>query len=334
MLTVRYRLRLWSFLRQFRPLTVARNFQDRVGSICSRTSLKSLIHAVTVAELLSFYRAAQALGTTQSSVSARIKALEDELGILLFERNTRGVRLTEAGRIFVQRVSAGVDQLDHAVKTAGMTASGERGRLRIGVHALIPHSFLAELICRYRVDHPGIEVDIVEGTARDTVMQLRADRLDVVFVAGTPDLPDCHSRPMWTEPLLAVLPEQHPLAAQPAITWDDMASETFLVRHGGTGPQVHHHIVLRLAGRWSAPSILRFDVGRSTLLSMVGQGFGVTIAGAATSLLPSTGVVFLPIADELEPVAFSAIWLPSNRDAALHQLLDLANEMNGPVRAR
>ncbi|MCR8493433.1 LysR family transcriptional regulator [Brucella anthropi] len=300
----------------------------------SRIPLASLIQTLAVAEHLSFCRAAQALGTTQSSVSARIKALEEDLGILLFERNTRGVRLTEAGRLFVERVSAGVDQLDHAVKSAGLAASGKRGRLRIGIHALIPHSFLAELIGQYREDHPGIEVQIAEGTARHSVMRLRADQLDVVFVAGTPDLPDCHSRPIWTEPLLAVLPEQHPLAAQPAVTWDDLASEAFLVRHGGTGPQVHDHILLRLAGRWSAPSILRFDVGRSTLLSMVGQGFGVTIAGAATSLLPSTGVVFLPIADELEPVAFSAIWLPSNRDVALHQLLDLANEINVLVRAR
>ncbi len=82
--------------------------------------------------------------------------MEEYLGILLFERNTRGVRLTEAGRLFVERVSAGVDQLDHAVKTAGMAASGECGRLRIGIHALIPRSFLAELIVQYREDHPCI----------------------------------------------------------------------------------------------------------------------------------------------------------------------------------
>lgn len=314
-----------------RPTSIIDRQSGLPTSLGSRIPLASLIQTLAVAEHLSFCRAAQALGTTQSSVSARIKALEEELGILLFDRNTRGVRLTEAGRLFVERVSAGVDQLDHAVKTAGMAASGERGRLRIGIHALIPQSFLANLIGQYRENHPGIEVEIAEGTARDMVMQLRADRLDVAFVAGTPDPPDCHSRPIWTEPLLAVLPEQHPLAAQPAVTWDDLASEVFLVRYGGTGPQVHDHIVLRLAGRWSAPSILRFDVGRSTLLSMVGQDFGVTVAGAATSLLPSTGVVFLPIADELEPVAFSVIWLPTNRDAALHHLLGLANEMKGLV---
>jgi DNA-binding transcriptional LysR family regulator len=130
----------------------------------------------------------------QSSVSARVKALEEDLGILLFERHARGVKLTEAGRHFVERIAAGVDHLDHAVKTAGMAAIGKCGRIRIGIHALIPGSFHAELIAQYRKTHPGIEVEMTEGTARDAVMQLRADRLDVAFVAGKPELPDCHTR--------------------------------------------------------------------------------------------------------------------------------------------
>ena len=301
-------------------------------SLGSRIPLAALIQTLAVAEYLNFRHAANALGVAQSSVSARVKALEDDLGILLFERHARGVRLTEAGRHFVERIAAGVDQLDHAVKTAGMAAAGESGRLRVGVHALIPHSFLAKLIGQYREVHPGVEDEMTEGTARDAVMQLRADTLDVVFVAGTPELPDCHSRRIWTEPLLAVLPERHPFAERSAVTWADLADETFLVRHGGTGPQVHSHIVLRHAGRWPAPSILRFDVGRGALLSMVGQGFGVTIVGAATALLPTSGVAFLPFADEPEPITFSAIWSPSNRSAALRNLLTLASDMGRPSR--
>jgi DNA-binding transcriptional LysR family regulator len=295
--------------------------------------MMTLVHILAVAEYLNFRHAANALGVAQSSVSARVKALEEDLGILLFERHARGVRLTEAGRHFVERIAAGVDQLDHAVKTASMAAAGKYGRLRIGIHALIPGSFLAELIAQYREEHPGIDVELTEGTARDAVMQLRADRLDVAFVAGKPDLPDCHTRPIWTEPLVAVLPERHPLAGQSAVTWAELAGETFLVRYGGTGPQVHDHIVLRHAGRWPAPSILRFDVERGTMLSMVGQGFGSTIVGAATMLLPTTSIVFLPFADEPEPVAFTAIWSPSNRSAALRNLLNLASDMGRMVCA-
>lgn len=320
-------------MRRRHPATMIDRQWGMPTSLGSRIPMASLIQTLAVAEYLNFRHAANALGVAQSSVSARVKALEDDLGILLFERHARGVRLTEAGRYFVERVAIGVDQLDHAVKTAGMWAAGECGRLRIGIHALIPRSFLAELIGQYRENHPGIEVEITEGTARDAIMQLRVDRLDVAFVAGTPELPDCHSRPIWTEPLVAVLPDRHRLAGQPAITWADLVGEAFLVRHGGTGPQVHDHIVLRLAGRWPAPSILRFDVGRGTLLSMVGQGFGVTIVGAATSMLQPSGVVFVPFADEPEPVPFSAIWSPFNRSAALRNLLTLASDMGRLVRA-
>jgi len=294
--------------------------------------MAALLQTLAVAEHLNFRHAANSLGVSQSSISARVKALEEELGVLLFERNTRGVRLTAVGRYFVERIAAGVDQLDHAVKTAGMAAQGECGRLRIGVHALMPRSFLAELIGQYREDHSSIEVEITEGTARDAIMQVRADRLDIAFVVGAPELPDCHSRRIWTEPLVAALPERHPLAGRSAVAWTDLAGETFLVRHGGTGPQVHDHIVLRLAGHWHTPSILRFEVERSTLLSMVGQGFGITIVGAATSLLPTSGTVFLPIVDEPEPVAFSAVWSPFNRSAALRNLLALAEEMSRLVQ--
>ncbi len=290
--------------------------------------MASLIQTLAVAEHLNFRHAANALGVSLSSVSARVKALEEDLGVLLFERHARGVRLTEAGRRFVKLAAAGIDQLDHAVKTASTAALGECGRLRIGVHALIPGSFLAELIARYREDHPGVDVEVTEGTARDAIMKLRADQLDIVFVAGAPELPDCHSRRIWTEPLVAALPARHRLAEQAVVTWADLACETFLVRHGGTGPQVHDHILLRLAGRWPTSSIQRFDVERGTLLSMVGQGFGITIVGAATSLLPMWGVTFLPFADEPEPVPFSAVWSPFNQSATLRNLLNLACEMD------
>lgn len=292
-----------------------------------RVPLASLIQTLAVAEHLSFYRAAKALGVSQSSVSARIKALEEDLGVRLFERNTRGVRLTEAGRLFVERVSAGVEHLDHAVKSAGMAALGECGRLRVGVHGLIPHSFLANLIGRYRDDYPGIDLEIAEGTAREAITQLRAGHLDIAFVVGTPDLPDCRSRRVWTEPLVVAMSDRHSLAGQEHVTWAELTGETFLVRPGGPGPQVHDHILLRLAGRWPAPTILRIGVERASLLSMVGQGFGITLLGAASSLSPVAGVRFLPIADEPEPIVFSAVWSPFNQSAALRNLLDLADEM-------
>lgn len=301
--------------------------ESRPALLSARVPMAALIQCLAVAEHLSFRHAANAIGISQSCVSARVKALEDELGVLLFERSTRGVRLTEAGRHFVEQVAAGIDQLDHAVRTAGAFARGDEGCLRIGVHAMTPGSFLTDLLGRYHEEHPGITVEISEGTARNVVMQIRAARLDIAFVAGAPELSDCHARRIWTESLVAVLPASHPLAHHAGVTWADLAGDTFLVRRGGTGPQAYDHIVLRSAGRWPVPSILRFEVERGTLLSMIAQGYGVTIAGEAAALVDTPGVVFRPFLDEPEPVPFSAVWSPYNRGAALRNLLSLADEM-------
>jgi len=171
-------------------------------------------------------------------------------------------------------------------------------------------------------------MEIAEGTAREVIFQLRADQLDIAFIAGAPDLPDCHTRRIWHEPLLAVLSTEHRLAQDDGVTWDDLAGEAFLVRLGGTGPQAYDLIIQRMAGRWlDAPLILRCGVERCTLFQMVAQGMGVSIAGQSAALVDMPGVVFRPFRDEPEPFPFSAVWSPYNQSASLRNLLDLAREL-------
>jgi len=287
----------------------------------------ALVQTLAVAQYLSFHRAALALGTSQSSVSARIKALETDLGITLFDRNTRGVRLTEAGRRFVDQVDDAMGILDRAVKTAGMQARGEAGVLRIGVHALTPDCFLNRLLGRFRSTRPGVRMHITESTAREALLMVRESRLDLAFMACTPEIPDLQSRVIWRDRLTAALPVGHPLTAYPNVEWRQLLAETFLVRHSGTGPQVHDLIVLRSAGKWPVPTILRYDVGRSALLSMIAAGHGISLFVEEAAAKAITNVTFLPISDEPETIPFSAIWSPRNRDPALLDLLTLARKM-------
>lgn len=312
------------------PLSVLdrTKIEQKIPSLGARIPLSALLQALAVAEHLNFRHAAKTLNIGQSSVSARIKALEEELGVMLFERHARGVRLTDAGRHFVEKVAVGIDQLEQAVKTATMRARSENGRLRVGVHALVAGSFLADLLGRFRKAHPSVAVEISEGVARETIPRLREGQLDLAFVTGVPQLSDCHSRYIWGERLLVALPATHELADRMKITWSDLRHETFLVWRDGTGPQMRDLIILRLAGGWPSPSIQRCDVGQVALLSMVGHEFGVTVVGESSTLLSTTGVVFLPIADELEPVRFSAVWSPYNQSPVLRNLLILARRMS------
>lgn len=233
----------------------------------------------------------------------------------------------------MEQVASGIDLIDHAVRTAAIAAAGDSGRLHVGVHGLIPGSFLDMLLTRFRAEHPAIVIEMVEGSARETLAHLHARRIDVAFLVGTFDLPDCHSRPIWTETLVVAMMEGHRLAERSGVTWADLTGETFLVRHGGTGPQVHDHIVHRLAGRWPPPHVQRFEVERGTLLSMVAHDFGVTLLGSASQVSPTAGIVLLPITDEPEPVVFSAIWSPFDQSQTLRNLLDLARRMGDPVHS-
>lgn len=287
----------------------------------------ALIQTLAVAQHLSFHRAAQALGTSQSSVSARIRALEEDLGIVLFDRNTRGVRLTEAGRHFVEQIEDAISIVDHAIKTAGMHARGKEGNLRIGVYALTSGGFLDRLLVRFHEKHPDVRLHITEGTARDAQFMLRQRKLDLAFMAGSYEIPDLHSRVVRRDRLMVALPENHRLATGPEVEWRQLAEETFLVRQGGTGPQVHDLVVTRTAGKWLTPPVHRVDVGRSALLSMIGAGYGVSLFAEETIAESTANVTFLPIRDEPETIAFSAVWSPRNRDPALLNLLTLATKM-------
>lgn len=290
--------------------------------------MAALIQTLAVAEHLSFYRAAQALGTSQSSVSTRIKTLEQDLGVVLFDRNTRGVRLTEAGRRFVDQVREAMGILDRAIKTAGMQARGEEGELHVGVHALTAGCFLDRLLERFHDEYPGIRLHITEGTARDAQFMVREGKLDLAFMAGVHELPDLNSRIIWHDRLMVALSGKHTLAAQANLEWLQLAEETFLVRHGGTGPQVYDLIVTRSAGKWLIPAIIRVDVGRSALLSMIAAGHGVSLFAEEAVAANTANVVFLPITDEPETLAYSAVWSPANGNPALVTLLDISRTIN------
>ena len=123
----------------------------------------SIAQGLLVAECLSFRRAAKVLGVRQSTVSRRVRSLEDRLGVSLFERYHGGVRVTAAGTRFLERARHALLHLDHAVKSAAAAGRGENGVLRIGIFSSMGAGFLRELIREYSARHPDVVIQISEG---------------------------------------------------------------------------------------------------------------------------------------------------------------------------
>jgi DNA-binding transcriptional LysR family regulator len=147
--------------------------------------LVSITQALLVAECLSFRRAARMLGVRQSAVSRRVRALEDLVGVSLFERHHGGVRVTSAGARFLDQARDALLQLDNAVKTASAAGRGAIGRLNIGILSSMGAGFLREAIRVYRAHHPEVAMQVLEGASIEQIALVRKSRLDVAFVLGT-----------------------------------------------------------------------------------------------------------------------------------------------------
>uniref|UniRef100_Q11FX4 Transcriptional regulator, LysR family n=1 Tax=Chelativorans sp. (strain BNC1) TaxID=266779 RepID=Q11FX4_CHESB len=299
------------------------------GSIHARSPLGyqiplvALMQAAAVAEHLNFRHAATALGVSQSGLSQRIRQLEEDLGVLLFERRHRGVAVTEAGEHFLRHIAAGIDQLDHAVKVAGMIAGGELGRLRIGLGGVLISPALAELLGRFRESYPRIAVEITDGQRGEVLRQIRESQLDIAFVIGGAVVPDCHLKQLWMEPLVAALPARHDLAKAQELEWVDLASETILVRHDRTEPQVLNCVLHRFNEHGLQPVIHRFDVGRDTLMRLVAEGYGIALVPESATAIMVRGVEFRCLDDEPESVPIAAIWSPFNRNVPHRNFLEM-----------
>ena len=290
-------------------------------------NLVSVSQALLVAEHLSFSRAAQVLGVRQSAVSRRVRALEDMLGVSLFERETTGVRLTEAGRRFLERSRPALAEIDHAVKAAANAGRGGEGVIRIGILSSVSGGFVRDLLGHYHCYNPAIALDIVEGSASEHVARITERQLDIAFVTGTPPASHCDIAVFWKARIFAALPRWHALADADGIEWIDLKDELFIVSRDAPGPEIHDYIVRRVAELGRSPSVERHSVGRETLMHLVALGLGITLASEASIGTRYPDVTFRPLASAEDVLPYSAVWLPGNDNPALRRFLSLARSM-------
>ena len=176
--------------------------------------LRHLRQFVAVAEEGHVTRAAERLGMQQPPLSQRIKAIETELGVQLFGRKARGVELTEAGRVFLDRARAMIAQYESAFEATRSAARGEQGQLCIGVMPTAPfHPFVPFVIRAFRVAFPLVTLTLDECLKKEAVARLRDNQMDVAFMrAALENSDDLVLNPLLVEPMVVALPSDHALA--------------------------------------------------------------------------------------------------------------------------
>lgn len=296
----------------------------------SSIELRELRYFLAAAEQGSFRKAGIALAVQESSISRRIRDLEDHLGASLFQRHNGGVLLTLAGQCFLHQARTAMQHLGEGAKEVGAIGRSENGYIRVGLSSLAS-DFLCGLLQTYDAERKGVCIDFIDGRPGDHIAAVRLHRLDIAFVAGTAKHAGCETIHLWSEQVFAVLPIRHPLAGCPSLTWTDLVGETFIVGEQAPEREVHDFLIENLHDGGRHPEVHRHNIGRDNLLSLVAIGRGLALTSEATTSTSFPSVVYRPI--EGKSLPFSAVWSPKNDNPALRRLLSMARARSRTMRS-
>ena len=256
-------------------------------------NLRDLRYVLAVAEHGHFGRAAEACGISQPTLSVQLRKLEELLGITLFERTNKGVAPTGACERLIGHARAAVAEAEAILAVACELRDPLAGRFRLGIIPTLAPYLLPLVFAPLREALPALEVEPWEDQTAALLERLRAHELDAVLLATEVDGPDLASLALFTEPFLAALPPEHPLAARAVVAEEDLADDILVLADG----HCLRDQALAACGRSGALGGALRAASLSTLLNMVAAGCGTTlIPGLAARAAQDARLVLRPLA--------------------------------------
>ncbi len=263
---------------------------EEYGPLLARLAPR-LHHFVAVARAEHVTRAGQAVGVPQPTLSRSIARLEAQLGVALFLRQGRTVRLSRAGRVLLQHVERGLAELETGLRAVAGDASPASGKVALGfLHTLGP-SAVPRLLKQFRSRYPGIRFELVQGSHDLLLDRLRDETLDLCLTSPLPEEPGLATRAMQEQQLLLVVPGDHPFASRGRLRLAEAAAEQFVGLEPGYG-------LRRITDRWCR------EAGFVPQLAFRGEEIdtlrGLVAAGLGVALLPAHAGGAAPDTIELE----------------------------------
>ena len=283
--------------------------------------LRQLKYFLAVAEELHFTRAAVKLRVAQPALSHQIRQLESEIGVVLFERTNRRVRLTPAGIAFQIRARVVIEQAGRAASDAVRAGSGLAGSISIGFVSSAAFGVLPGILRRFRQSSPGAEVELRELEPSEQLMAIREDRLDLGMMHALLKDPDLETCPLSRDKLIVALPQGHPEAARRSVHLRKLAAETFIMppRHAAAG---FHEVVMAACHKAGfSPAKVQATRLLLTAVSLVGGRLGVALVPESfRDTLSIRGVVYRPLSGPAPQADLIAVWRRDNASSLLRGL--------------
>jgi len=289
--------------------------------------IRHLRYFVAVAEELSFSRAAQRLHIAQPPLSQQIRHLEAELGFQLIARDTRPLRLTEAGRFFKSEALDILSRVEEATAGARRIGRGQSGWLGVGYIGSAMNELLPPVVHRFHRDHPGVALQLFEMLYEEQASALLDRRIHIGLSRASLGVDSLVEEVLYEEAMMVAVPTSHPLAGRSDVLVADLAPEPIVHYAGRPSRGVESDYLLavfRAAG--VEPKIAVEAKNVESALGLVAAGLGLSIVAASFTHGQRPGVRFLVLGGESPSVPMRAVYPSQEPSHLLRAFLAIVRE--------
>ncbi|GLV53230.1 LysR family transcriptional regulator [Dictyobacter sp. S3.2.2.5] len=285
--------------------------------------LRSLHYFIAVAETLHFSRAAERLHIAQPPLSQQIQRLEKEMGVQLFERTKRSVRLSAAGEVFLQEAYRTLAQAEQSIHAARAADRGEIGRLALGFVGSSAYGMLPAMIQAFRERFPQVELILREWTTVEQVQALHKEEIQIGFVR--PPILDAtlHHLTVQQEPFLVAVPVKHPLATSSSVSLSALADDPFIFVPSKLAPGLSHQMMDMCLQAGFQPRIAQEAIQFHVIISLVAAGLGIALVPACIRTFQRPDVVYLPLQDSTIQAEIQMVRQRAGHSVVMHNFLDV-----------
>jgi len=292
--------------------------------------IRHLRHFIAVAEEKHFGLAAQRLNMTQPPLSLSIKKLEAELGVLLFNRNTKKVVLTPAGEVFLTGAYETLEKMQALTNDTIRAAQGALGRLKLGFVGSAVYEALPETVRQFRNLFPDVELDLKELATVEQIEALSKNEIDVGLLR--PPITGgalYHQIDFSSEEMVAVLPKNHPLAQEDKINLSDLKEDGFILFPHNISPNLHALVLLACREAGFTPTIAQTAPQIQTQISLVSAGLGVALVPKCASRISYPEIAFKQLSDPTRNIGtqMSIVYRKEEKNVIVSSFVDLCKSM-------
>lgn len=269
--------------------------------------IRHLKYFIEVARQKSFTRAAEVLHVSQSAISKMIKDLEQELGLFLFNRSSKFIRLTDTGETFLRHAQEVVALFDNLIREVESAAQLDKGKITIGLPPITGSTRFAHLLGEFKKKFPHIDMALFEYGSKTIEAGIQNGSIDIGVICNAPDLEAFHAFTLSNDPLWVIASPDHPLGGLDAVTLADLRTEQFVMYREDFS--LHHKIVNGCIAAGFQPQIIFETSQRELMTQLVATNLGVAILpGRTCAELNSTTITARPLSHPQLHHQMSIIW--------------------------